>query len=122
MKVSAVWPDCDYLNREWVYDRNKAIDSYWVQCSPKEVEEEILPLLTEESVELMKGIEKTYGRSNPHSPDKFFLVAKDLSSVEPFNWAYPFHHMWNAYSPFEKVNEFVIDDLHELATAKKKEK
>jgi hypothetical protein len=32
-----------------------------------------------------------------------FLVARDLSFVEPRPVHYPFHQLWNAYSPFRTM-------------------
>ena len=106
----AIWPDCKFRNREWV---DEGVDSFWIRCSPEEVTEKVIPLLGEGARSRMEEIGQ---RNNPKHPKRFFLVAKDLSSIEPFQWSYPFANLWNAYSPFRKVDEVIIDNLDELLT------
>jgi hypothetical protein len=43
-----------------------------------------------------------------------FLVARDLSSIDPFEVHYPIHPMWNAYSPFESMRPKKIERLEGL--------
>jgi hypothetical protein len=44
-----------------------------------------------------------------------FLVARDLRFIQAFHAHYPYHQLWNAYSPFGPVPDTVIATLDELA-------
>ncbi len=39
---------------------------------------------------------------------------KDLKSIESFPWYYPYSGQWNAYCPFEEIEEVDISDLKEI--------
>ena len=43
-----------------------------------------------------------------------FLIARDLSTIDPFPVHYPVHQLWNAYSPFELMPARVVTRLEEL--------
>lgn len=62
-------------------------------------------------VEQYGGIAEDLGR--PARPF-CFLVARDLSLIEPHPVHYPFHQLWNAYSHFREMPERSIDELTEL--------
>jgi hypothetical protein len=55
-----------------------------------------------------------FARSRGRTP-YCFLVARDLRSIDPCEFHYPFHQMWNAYSPFREMPERKIGRLEELA-------
>ena len=108
MRVLLVWPDCDLLNGTWA---DKNVDSFWVECTLQEAAAKILPRIPENK------------RSNwwPTSVDheaagkRYFLVAKDLSSINEMASFYPYSGQWNAYCPFRQLPEAVsIEDLEEL--------
>lgn len=101
-------------------DRNgaKPIDSFWVEATYEEAEKAIYPFLTPEEIERSKTHAKE-GESiasqigNPPCP-YCFLVAKNLSTIDPFHVDYPYHQMWNAYSPFKEIAKHHINALEEL--------
>jgi len=103
-------------------DRNETepIDAFWVEATYEEAEKAIFPFLTPEVIERSKTYAKE-GESiasqigNPLRP-YCFLVAQDLSTIEPCNVHYPFHHIWNGYSPFKELPECHINTLEELKT------
>jgi len=103
-------------------DRNETepIDAFWVEATYEEAEKAIFPFLAPEAIERSKthakegeSIASQIGNSlRPYC----FLVAQDLSTIEPCNVHYPFHHMWNGYSPFKELPECHINTLEELKT------
>ena len=54
-------------------------------------------------------VEKYYEQNHLH-----FLISKDLKSIESFPWCYPYSGQWNAYCPFEEIEEVDINDLKEI--------
>ena len=58
-------------------------------------------------------IKELYGIDN--LPDICLIVKRDLSDLAVEQYDYPFHHMWNGYSPWEKIEAVSIDDLDSLA-------
>lgn len=94
-------------------DKNKI----WLECTTDEAEKKIYPLIDEQNIELskkyleenieMKGILDDY-------MVECFLVSLDLSEIIPFPAIYPYHPMWNAYSPFREMNEVNISNISEI--------
>ena len=114
MIIRVYWPQCDYPNR------TEPIDSFWVEATYEEAEKAIFPFLRPEAIERSK-IHAKEGESIASqigNPLRLycFLVAQDLSTIAPFHVDYPFHHMWNAYSPFNELPECHINTLEELKT------
>lgn len=94
------------------------MDSYWLEATLKEAERHMFPELDQARISKSHdfarrgaGIAKI--RSEVPRP-YCFPVAKDLSTVDPFNVAYPFHHMGGAYSPFREIAERRINSLQEI--------
>jgi hypothetical protein len=115
MIVRWFWRNCDFRHKEWGTTR---IDAFWVETTLEEAEVAIYPRLTQERVAESKALAERLARfaeSRGASP-YCFLVARDLSSIDPHEFHYPFHHMWNAYSPFAEMPEMKISRLEELAS------
>lgn len=115
MLVRLYWLQCKYRNFQ---SGSTPVNSFWVEATYEEAEKAIFPLLTPEAIEKSKaharrGQEIAAQISSPPKP-YCFLVAKDLSSIDPFHVHYPFSSMWGAYSPFEKFSECYIETLEEL--------
>jgi hypothetical protein len=94
------------------------MDAFCVEAALEEAEAAIYPRLTQEGLaESMALAERRveFARTLGRSP-YCFLVARDLSSIDPHEVYYPFHHTWNAYSPFEEMPERKIWRLEELAS------
>lgn len=49
-------------------------------------------------------------------PDICFFVPRNLSVLTLMSYDFPFHHMWNAYSPWIRVYVTEISNLAELLT------
>ena len=115
MLIGCFWRDCGFRSKQW---GAKAVDAFWVEATQTDAEIYIFPRLEPpaiaESRELaVQAKELTEYLGNPARPF-CFLVARDLSSIDPFPVDYPFSHMWNAYSPFESMPETAIASLDEL--------
>jgi hypothetical protein len=117
MKIRYYWPSCDLScdNR----DRVPKVDAYFVECcSQQEVDEKVLPRVSPDKLDEVKRLIERYqdfNRSNLSGPTcAHFLVAKDLTFIVPHTWSYPIANMWNAYSPFDVVEQVEIDSLEEL--------
>jgi hypothetical protein len=48
-----------------------------------------------------------------------FLVARDLGFIHAFHAHYPFHQLWNAYSPFRDVPDTTIETLRQISALPK---
>jgi hypothetical protein len=116
MIVRSVWPSCDYRQKNW---EATSMDCFWVEATHEEAIESVFPLLSREleleSEELAFECEDL-AKTISQPPRSFcFLVARDLSSIDPFEVHYPFHQLWNAHSPFRSLADRTITSLHELA-------
>jgi hypothetical protein len=116
MIVRCFWPSCDRREKTW---EATPIDAFWVEATHEEAIESVFPLLSREleleSEELAVEC-KDLAKTISHPPRPFcFLVARDLSSIDPFEVHYPFHQLWNTYSPFRLLPDRTITALHELA-------
>jgi hypothetical protein len=116
MIVRCYWPSCDRRQKN---EGVPPIDAFWVEATHEEAIQSVFPML---SPKLQSESERLAARcenlaetiSQPPRPF-CFLVARDLSSIDPFEVHYPFHHLWNAYSPFRSISEQTITSVHELA-------
>lgn len=50
-----------------------------------------------------------------YMPDVCLITSRDLSDIEVALYDFPFGHMWNGESPWEKIETVVIHDLTGLA-------
>jgi len=101
MLILFFWRDCGYRGKKW---GTEPLDAFWVEATQEEAENDVFPRLppttiveSRELAEHFKEVAELMG--NPTRPF-CFLVARDLSSIDPFTAHYPIHQMWNAYSPF----------------------
>jgi len=115
MLIRCLWRNCDYRDKEW---GATPIDSFWIEATHEEAKAAVFPYLSpaaigesHEFAERGKHIAEQIG--NPARP-YCFLVARDLSSIDPFHVHYPFHQLWGAYSPFETIPELHIEALEKL--------
>jgi hypothetical protein len=117
MVIRFFWPNCKHRGKE---GEAEPLDSLWVEATKKEAERDIFPRICSEARAESKKLAKQYAHVAKEMADPprpyCFLVAKDLSSIDPFHVNYPVHHMWNAYSPFGEFPEHRINDLDELKT------
>ena len=108
MRVLLVWPDCRLLNGVWTRNR---IDSYWVECTPEEAEQEVLPRTNEVDRRGWWPPAKQDGKV----AQRCFLVAKDISSIHEMAYFYPYSGQWGSNCPFRQLPEaVVISRLEEL--------
>jgi hypothetical protein len=115
MNIRWFWRDCNFRNKEW---GKESIDSFWVEATLCDAETEIFPLLKNELISQSKDLSQKFkvladNMGYTYQP-YCFLVARNLDSIDPFPVHYPFHQMWNAYSPFETIPEIVISNLKEI--------
>ncbi len=114
MIIRVYWPQRDCHNQ------TEPIDSFWVEATYKEAKKAIFPFLAPEVIERSKSYAikgESIASQIGNTPRSYcFLVAQDLSTIEPFDVHYPFHQMWNGYSPFKELEEFHINTLEELTT------
>jgi hypothetical protein len=116
MIVRRVWPSCDFRQKTW---EATLIDAFWVEATHEEAIQSVFPLLSREleleSEELGAECEDL-AETISQPPRPFcFLVARDLSSIDPYEAHYPVHQLWNAYSPFRSLPDRTITSLHDLA-------
>lgn len=116
MIVRCFWRNCSF----WSKSQKNAphLDAFWVEATKDEADTSIFPLLKPlqvERSELLALKFKTVAADmgNPDHPS-CFLVARDLSYIEPLEPHYPIHQLWNAYSPFESMQETILDNLEIL--------
>jgi hypothetical protein len=116
MIVRCFWPSCDRRQKN---EGLPPIDAFWVEATHDEAIQSVFPML---SPELQLESEQLAARcenleeTDSQTPRLYcFLVARDLSSIDPFEVHYPFHHLWNAYSPIRSIPERTITSLQELA-------
>lgn len=134
MKVQMIWSRCNLLNGHWCH--KKRVDSFWVECTCEEAENLVLPFCKEE-MEICCGspnfhdgwkkslikeaIEETKQKikenPEPLTEDKllYFLISRDLASIQVMWWGYPYSGQWNGYSPFTAIKpEIIIGNLEEI--------
>ena len=78
------------------------MDAFWVEATKEEAMTEIFPGLQPNEIEESQKFseqnillaDKLGGPARPYC----FLVARDLTTTDPFPVHYPFHQMWNGYS------------------------
>ena len=112
MRVRCFWRDCTYRNRTW---GSPPVDAFWVEATEQEARSAVFPLLKPEQVAESRKVAEQYHHAAVDPARPFcYLVARDLSSIDPFHPHYPFHQLWNAYSPFESMSEITVSTLDAL--------
>jgi hypothetical protein len=117
MIVRCFWRNCSFQKK---LQNAGLVDAFWVESTKKEADSCIFPLLQPSQVEKSKRLALEFktvaaDMGNPNHPF-CFLVARDLSYIEPLEPHYPIHQLWNAYSPFESMQKTTIDNLESLRT------
>jgi hypothetical protein len=107
MRVDRLWPDCTYRNGEW---ETKPIPAFWVTVDRTELDQVVERAPDPES--LLSGIGAI---ETPGDDRLYFLVSRDLSSIDPFPFYYPDSGQWNGRSPFRDVGPYEITSLDEVA-------
>jgi hypothetical protein len=115
MIVRALWENCP----SWARDgEDQPIDAYWVECSPDEYEQTIKCHLPAQQI---CGIEDQIQKFGEYylcdkTKNLFFLISKDLHSIQLTPRHYAFSPMWNGYNPFQGIPTVVICSLEELTS------
>ena len=112
MIIKLIWPDCEFHNGS---RGNKPIDSFWVECTKEEAQDNIFPFISEAQIKKAIQIES---ENIIKKEQIYFLISKDLKSIEPFAWYYPYSGLWNGYCPFKEINEVIIESLEEIRGCK----
>ena len=109
MLIRFKWHNCDLCDG----------DAFWLEATEQEAREQVFPLLSSENVAASEKDAHESGAlaAMAGNPDHTFcfLVTADLKFIRPFKAGYPFHQLWNGYSPFEKIDSKEIMDLSEIA-------
>jgi hypothetical protein len=115
MIVRCFWRNCSFWGKS---DDINPVDAFWIESTKHEASSCIFPLLQSAQVEKSKSLAskfKTVAADMGNPNHTFcFLVARDLSYIEPLEPHYPIHQLWNAYSTFESMQEITIDNLKSL--------
>lgn len=106
-------------------------DQFWIGCTMAEAERYFFPQLSNEQkgdlprfLEQMKRYTPKYRKMVCETmgidklSDIYFNVSRDLKVCYYDVPHHPFHHLWNAYSPFAKCDIIEISDISELKTVK----
>ena len=117
MIVRWFWRECNFRGKLW---GATPIDAFWVEATREEAVINVFPKLQPAEIEesekfaerFLQLAEEICRPARPYC----FLVARDLSTIVPFHVHYPFHQMWNAYSPFEEMEVVNIRLLEEIKT------
>jgi hypothetical protein len=116
MLVRLGWPDCD-PRKYAIRDASAPVDAFWVECTPDEAATLVEPRMSEVDLESIEKVEAHYGWPHAFEGESrcCFLVARDLSFIHAFHAHYPFHHLWNGYSPFREVPDTRVGTLDQLS-------
>ena len=106
---------------EWNWPKTDSEGGFWVECTYEEALNVIYPRLSEEEIQISNreadyyhddsllvklGIDPRYKYC--------FIISKDLHRIIPRHPYFPFHQLWNGYSPFVKYGKREIFSLEEL--------
>lgn len=112
MLVRAFWP-------KWLRDE---VDGFWVEATLDEAEADVFSFLSPEDIRKSRDLADrsqfmAVELGQPPRP-YCFLVSRDIKRIEPCQVHFPFHQMWNAYSPFGRFPDHYVDNLDEIADIK----
>ena len=114
-------PDCDPRSYGIRDASAEPVDAFWVECTPEEAATLVEPRMSDADRMSIDETKAHYGW--PHHfeglPRCCFLVARDLSFIHAFHAHYPFHQLWNGYSPFRDVPDTAIGSLEGLSALPK---
>ena len=115
MRTRLYWSKCTLKRLE-----SEPIDTFWVEANNIEAKQLIFPYCSARQVECSLNYAlRDHELSSMFSDPVLaycFLVAQDLSSIEPFAVYYPFSPMWDAHSPFQSIEENQLTSLEDLKT------
>ena len=116
MRTKVYWPQCGRVFYDYREDK---IDAFWVECNVQDAEKNVFPLLTEKQMKESLRYWRPQEEEHPDLPFTYkmlyFLIAKDLKTIIPFDAHFPYAGQWNGYCPFRKIDEREISDLHEIS-------
>lgn len=115
MRVQLMCRKSIYRGKTWTAN---PLDAFWVEANLREALSSIFPYLTLEQQQKSRE----YAEKQPypdwkreqHAGRYCFLVARDLSTIDPFPPLYPHSNQWNGYNPFHEIPERKITSLTEL--------
>ena len=115
MRTRLYWSKCTLKRSE-----SEPVDTFWVEANNFEAKKLIFPYCSARQIEsslayALRDHELSSLFSDP-ALAYCFLVAQDLSSIEPFAVYYPFSPMWDASSPFQSIEEHQLSSLEDLKT------
>lgn len=117
MMVRIYWRNCSLTTKSQDLVQ---VDAFWVEATHHEANSCIFPFLLPEQIEKSKRLALQFENValDMGNPEHLFcfLVARDLSFIEPMEPHYPIHQLWNGYSPFESMPTEIIDCLESLGT------
>lgn len=113
MRTRLYWSKCTLKRSE-----SEPVDTFWVEANNSEAKQLIFPYCSARQIEsslayALRDHELSLLFSDP-ALAYCFLVAQDLSSIEPFAVYYPFSPMWDARSPFQSIEENQLSSLEDL--------
>ncbi len=115
MLIRYFWRDCNFRSKKW---GAVPMDVFWLEATEDEARREVFPLLSKSAIfESEKLAEQPNGKADMcvNSSRSFcFLVARDLTSIDPLPQNYPAPHMWSGYSPFEIMPRMEVECLDQL--------
>ena len=89
MIVRCFWPSCDFRQKEW---DSSPIDAFWVEATHEEALQSVFPMLSQElqvESEQFEARGENLEETDSQPPRLFcFLVARDFSSIDPFEVHY----------------------------------
>lgn len=116
MKIKVYWPACGHVFYKY---RDDNIDAFWVECTMQEAEKNIFPHLTEKQIQESLRYWRPQAEVQPDLPfsykQLYFLIAKDLRTILPFDAHFPYAGQWNGYCPFREIDEREISDLQDIS-------
>lgn len=117
MKIKMYWPNCT-LNIEGANFQKK--DAFFLECSLKEAKEQLFCRLSEKQIrECMENYDSqpkpNFLEDNIETNKICFLITKDQKALYPEGWFIPFAGQWNGDSPFRRIKEIEMTNLHEIA-------
>ena len=116
MLIRLYWRACTFRGKKW---GAAPVDAFWVEATEAEAKACIFARLSPDALtEATQMVERLTDAAAQNLARPYcFLVARDLSQIDPFPPNYPFHHMWNGYSPFREMPAIEIaalDDVRDI--------
>lgn len=118
--VSVTWDEYRQLAAKYEIDAagedvEGVIESFkFFLEAQKEADAESDGFLYEEYIKDWYGIDEM--------PNICLIIKRDLSDFAVEQYNFPFHHLWNGYSPWKKIKTVAINDLSDLAALECMEK